>query len=154
MIDCSSSALTSACLAMSSRNSVGPDVGVYPLVAVDLGLHLEVLLPGLEPRAHPALPSHHVLALLVVVGEVREVEAEEGHDVGARGSDHLLRVEVPDSDSDHQLGRHRWLEVDLGLTVQGEDVLGGGARGWEGLQAERDLGGEGQSAREWRSCGS
>ena len=57
------------------------DVVEDPVRLRDLRGHLEVLLAGVCVEAHAALPPHHVLALLVVVGVVREVEAQEGHDV-------------------------------------------------------------------------
>ena len=57
------------------------------------------------------------LALLVVLREVREEEAKKGHDVRAGGSHHLLRVQVPHSDGNHQLRGHGGLQVDLGLAV-------------------------------------
>ena len=61
---------------------------------VDLCSHLEVLTTRLEARAHPTLPPHHVLTLLIVVVEVGEVEADEGNYVMAACSNLKMLSEV------------------------------------------------------------
>ena len=62
------------------------------ITTVDLGAHLEVLPARLEARAHPTLPPHHVLTLLIVVVEIGEMKADEGHNVVAACSDLKMNV--------------------------------------------------------------